>query len=134
MTTPSRATLRRLGLGLGLGLAAAGLLGVAPGLAQPMGPTGPDPRSMASGGPAASASARASYSGAAYASGGPPGAGYGPDAGYGPAYGRGGYGPAYGAPRRAHHRRRAQPVAARPECELGLHGCLGRDGLYHGKF
>jgi hypothetical protein len=31
-------------------------------------------------------------------------------------------------------RARAHPVHPRPECELGLHGCLGRDGLYHGKF
>ena len=33
-----------------------------------------------------------------------------------------------------HRRARAHPVHPRPECELGLHGCLGRDGLYHGKF
>jgi len=36
---------------------------------------------------------------------------------------------------RPHDRRpRALPVPARPECELGLHGCPGRDGLPHGKF
>lgn len=85
---------------------------------------------------------RSSYSSAAHAPGGPPGPGgpagaaYGPDAGYGPAYGPAGNGPGggYGAPPRAHRRHRARPVAPRPECELGLHGCLGRDGLYHGKF
>jgi len=138
MTTPSRTTIRRLALGL----AAAGLLGVAPGLAQPMGPTGPDPRSMAPGGPAPDPAGRSPYGYAASAPGapgGPAGAAYGPDPGYGPAagsgYGRGyesSYGP--GAAPRAHRRHRAHPVASRPECELGLHGCLGRDGLYHGKF
>jgi hypothetical protein len=39
-----------------------------------------------------------------------------------------------GPPRKARRRAGQQPLVSRPDCELGLHGCLGRDGLYHGKF
>jgi hypothetical protein len=39
-----------------------------------------------------------------------------------------------GPPRKTRRRAGQQPLVSRPDCELGLHGCLGRDGLYHGKF
>ena len=103
------------------------LLSLSEVCAQPMGPA-PDPRAAAPGPQA------------------PPPAGYGADSRYGPGYGPS-YGPAtapgYGSgpapgygPRGLRHRRhhRGHPIRPRPECELGLHGCLGRDGLYHGKF
>ncbi len=103
--------------------AMASLLSLSDVGAQPMSPA-PDPRAAAPGPQA------------------PPPAGYGADSRYGPSYGPA-YGPAYGpgtapgyGPRGLRHRRHhlGHPIRPRPECELGLHGCLGRDGLYHGKF
>jgi len=101
----------------------ASLLSLSEVCAQPMGPAR-DPRAAAPGPQA------------------PPPAGYGADSRYGPSYGPttapghgSGHGSGYG-PRGLRHRRhhRGHPIRPRPECELGLHGCLGRDGLYHGKF
>jgi len=95
------------------------LLTLSGALAQPMGPA-PDPRSPG------------------YAARGPDRGGYGVDHRGGPGHGpparfdRDGRGPRHG--HHADRRARAHPVKPRPECELGLHGCLGRDGLYHGKF
>ena len=93
------------------------LLSLSDVCAQPMGPA-PDPRAAA---PGPQAAAPAGY-----------GAAYGPahGANYGPGHGQG-YGPR-GLRHRRHHR--GYPIRPRPGCELGLHGCLGRDGLYHGKF
>ena len=93
----------------------ASLMAVTDALSQSMGPgpgPGPDPRS------------------AAYAPQDGGRSGYGDDRRVGRGYGaRGPY-----RVRHPHRRARAHPVYPRPECELGLHGCLGRDGLYHGKF
>jgi hypothetical protein len=112
MTNTSFTRLRSLTAALAV---VASLMAVTDALSQSMGPgpgPGPDPRA------------------AAYA---PQGGGRS-DYAYDRRVGRG-YGDRGPSRARYRHRRaRAHPVHPRPECELGLHGCLGRDGLYHGKF
>ena len=112
MTNTSFTRLRSLTAALAV---VASLMAVTDALSQSMGPgpgPGPDPRA------------------AAYA---PQGGGRS-DYAYDRRVGRG-YGDRGPSRARYRHRRaRAHPVHPRPECELGLHACLGRDGLYHGKF
>ena len=108
MTNTSFTRLRSLTAALA---AVASLITVTDALSQSMGP-GPDPR----------AAAHALQGGGRSAPGDHRRDRRGYDA------------PGLPDPRHPHRRARAHPVHPRPECELGLHGCLGRDGLYHGKF
>lgn len=116
MTNTSFTRLRSLTAALAV---VASLMAVTDALSQSMGP-GPDPGPGP--GPDPRAAAHAPQGGGRSA----PGDHRRDHRGYGA--------PGLPDPRHPHRRARAHPVHPRPECELGLHGCLGRDGLYHGKF